>query len=291
MGEFMKNVNTATEKYFSGGLGSYLVSCAAILAIALLLLWALKRVFAKIRQKREGSAISMSFLYTVLKALIIFLAIMGITYQIKPLQSISVSLLASSGILAVILGMASQDACSNIIGGVFISLFKPFDIGDRLRVVDHNIIGIVEDITIRHTVIRTFENNRIILPNKVMNSAVLENSQYFESISCNFLDIPVSYEADTARAMEIVQEICEAHPDCIDNRTPEEAAAGAPKVVVRLTEFLDSAINLRAFVWSADMAKGAVMLCDLRLAIKKRFDEENIAIPYPQRDVYLHKVE
>jgi len=71
-------------------------------------------------------------------------------------------MLAGAGILAVAVGFASQAALSNIISGVFVVIFKPFRVGDRLKI--NELTGVVEDITLRHTVIRDLENKRIIIP-------------------------------------------------------------------------------------------------------------------------------
>lgn len=87
-------------------------------------------------------------------------------YEIPQMRQIANSLLAGAGILAVAAGFASQHALSNIISGLFIIIFKPFRVNDRL-LLRETMQGFVEDITLRHTVIRDFENRRIIIPNTV----------------------------------------------------------------------------------------------------------------------------
>jgi len=79
------------------------------------------------------------------------------------------ALIAGSGFVALIIGLAAQESMGNAFNGLFISIFKPFEVGDRIHLVKANITGFVENITIRHTVIRTFVNSRIIIPNSVIN--------------------------------------------------------------------------------------------------------------------------
>ena len=79
----------------------------------------------------------------------------------------------------------------------------------------------------------------------------------------------------------------ESYEDLV--RSAEEIAAGAPAVVFRCLDLGDFAVKLRAIVWSPDMATGAEMLSDLRLSIKKRFDEAGIEIPYPYQNLVIRK--
>jgi small-conductance mechanosensitive channel len=87
--------------------------------------------------------------------------------------------------------------------------------------------------------------------------------------------------------MRIMQEQAEAHPLHVDNRTPEEKKKGEPVVVVRLLQFTDSAMTLRAWVWTTDPTNAFILKCDLLKSIKQAFDKEGIEVPYPHRMVFL----
>ena len=95
-----------------------------------------------------------------------------------------------------------------MVSGMFLSFFRPFKIGDRINLMEKNIAGIVEDISLRHTVIRTFENNRVIVPNSVVNMEILENANFEEDKVCRFLDISVGYNSDIEKAMDIIAQQC-----------------------------------------------------------------------------------
>ncbi|MDE6195739.1 MAG: mechanosensitive ion channel, partial [Erysipelotrichaceae bacterium] len=103
-----------------------------------------------------------------------------------------------------------------------------------------------------------------------------------ESHKANFLYIGISYESDLNKAMKIMEEEIIAHPNFLDIRSKEEQEQKqVPAVIIRLIDFAESSMQLRATVYSKNNAEGFAMLSDLRISIKKRFDKENIEIPYP----------
>jgi len=215
------------------------------------------------------------------------IAVLIIFNSIPALKDFGVTMLASAGILAAILGFASQEAFSNIISGVFIVLFKPFRVGDNIKINENG--GIIEDITLRHTIIRNFENRRLIIPNSVINSAIILNSTISDPKICNFLEMGISYDSNIDKAMEIIVEEALKHPNFYDNRTKEEIAANSSPVLVRVLGYGDSAINLRAYIWSKDSGEGFQLKCDLYKSIKTRFDDEEIEIPFPYRTIVYKK--
>jgi small-conductance mechanosensitive channel len=216
------------------------------------------------------------------------LAIGAIISVIPSLKTLAITLFAGAGILMAILGFAAQEAFSNIISGIFIVLFKPFRVGDMIKVSDLD-YGIVVDITLRHTVINNFENKRLIVPNSVISSGIIINDSIDDSKICRFIEIGISYDSDIDLATKIIQEEAMKHKDCIDVRTPSEKKAGKPQVNVRLMTFGDFSINLRAYVWTKDPFEAPQMHADLNRAIKKRFDLEGIEIPFPYRTLVYKK--
>lgn len=203
-------------------------------------------------------------------------------YMIPSLRTLASSMLAGAGILAVAIGFASQQALSNVVGGFFIVLFKPFRVNDRLIIRD-TLSGIVEDITLRHTVIRNFENRRIIIPNSIISNEIIVNADFVDDKICKWIDIGISYDSDIDLAKSIMLSEVAKHPLYIDTRTPEQLAEGAPEVTVRVLSLGESSVNLRAWAWAKDSAESFILGCDLYESIKKRFDREGIEIPFPHR--------
>lgn len=222
------------------------------------------------------------FLRNAVSFVIFMLAVTLIFYTIPGLRTIGITLFAGAGIFAAIIGFASQEAFSNIVSGIFIVIFKPFRVGDNIKIGDlHQ--GTVEDITLRHTIINNFENRRIIIPNTVISGQTIINSTIEDEKVCTFIELGISYDADLEKAIEILRDEAEKHPYCIDNRNQEDKEKGIPKVVVRVLGFGDSAVNLRAYAWSANSGEGFEMKCDIFESLKKMFNAQGIEIPYPHR--------
>jgi len=231
-----------------------------------------------------------SFINHFMSALI-YLIGMGIAIYIIPsFRAFSVSLFAGAGVLAVILGFASQQAVSNIISGIFIVAFRPFRVGDWIKVKDvEGVSGIVEDITLRHTMIKNFENKRIVIPNSVINNEIIENKNIEDNKVCEFLEMDISYDSNVDKAMKIMQEEAAKHPLFIDVRTDDEKADKVHPVRVKVLGFKDSAVILRAWVWAKNPINAFFMACDLKKSIKDRFDRSGIEIPFPYRTIVYKK--
>lgn len=224
-----------------------------------------------------------TFLNNALGLLVFFIALLVVLNSFPEVREIGVTLFAGAGIFAAIIGFASQAAFSNIISGIFIVIFKPFRVGDV--VTQTNYRGIIEDITLRHVVIRDFENRRYVVPNSIISTDVIHNSSLYEEATGNFVIVSISYDSDLDLAMSIMQDEAMAHPLLIDRRSAEEVEDGAPLVQVRVINLGDSSVDLRATCWTADFIKGFELKTDLYRAIKLRFDREGIEIPFPHRTI------
>jgi small-conductance mechanosensitive channel len=242
----------------------------------------LKNALAKSAELLNVDKTKYTFLRHLATAIIYFIAIIVIIYSIPSLRSFSVSLFASAGIFAAFIGLASQQAFSNIINGIFIVTSKPFKVNDRIEIHNPSLSGIVEDITLRHTVIRDFQNRRIVIPNSVMGAQIILNANLYDEKIRRYIDFSVDYDSNIDHVIEVVREECMQHPLCLDNRTTEQINLNEPKVDVRLIEFGASELKIRAYVWAANPADAFTLNTELNVAIKKRFDKEGIIIPFPQ---------
>lgn len=224
------------------------------------------------------------FLEHSLSTIIYLIGFSFAIWNVEFLKPVAQSLVAGAGILAIAVGFASQQALGNIISGIFIVVYKPYVINDRIT-LRGELRGIVEDISLRHTVIRNFENQRIIIPNSVISNEVLTNSNFSDSKICRFIEVGISYSSDIDLAKNIIANEIEKHPLHIDTRTEEDIENGVPLVTVRVLSLLDSSVLIRGWAWSNDSADAFVLQCDVLESIKKRFDREGIVIPFPQRTI------
>lgn len=245
----------------------------------------LLRIISKASQDLKNDSTSYNFLRHVIVALVYLVGFGLAIYFVPKLRNIASGMLAGAGIVAVAIGFASQHALSNVISGLFIVMFKPFRINDRLAL--RTFQGIVEDITLRHTVIRDFENKRIIIPNSVISDEILVNADFAEERICKWIDVGISYDSDIDLAKSILADEILNHPLHIDPRSPEDIASGVPEAIVRVISLGDSMVQLRGWAWAKDAASSFQMSCDLLESIKKRFDREGVSIPYPHRTVYI----
>lgn len=243
----------------------------------------LHRAIQKSEKYMHSRKTGLMFTKHIVTALIYLLGFSVAIYLIPPLQTLAISMFAGAGILAVVAGFASQAAFSNIVSGIFIAIFKPFRVGDTIKFGER--VGRVEDITLRHTVVRNFENKRYIVPNSVISNEVIENYHIDDEKICRFVDFGISYDSDIDKAMKIMQKEARKHPNFIDNRDAKEIKEGTPDVSVRVIGFGDSSVNLRAWVWAQSPQKAFEMGTDLNKSIKERFDKEGIEIPFPYRTI------
>lgn len=247
----------------------------------------IKKTFTKSSKYMKVDETKYRFFRYFISAIIYLIGIGIAIYSVPSLRSLSVSLFAGAGIIAVVIGFASQHAFSNIISGIFIVIFKPFGVGDRVTVSDTT--GIVEDITLRHTVIRTFENKRVIIPNAIISSEKIENFSIYDEKICKILEFTVSYDTNLDKAMKIIQKASEESEYCIDNRKKEEINKGVPKVSVKVIKLGDSGITIKAWVWVKNSVDAFEVSCELNKKIKEDFDKAGIEIPFPYMTLVYKK--
>jgi len=235
-------------------------------------------VFIKVNQKvfkeiiKKKPIIHLRFLSGLVTGLIVFLGFYQIGMQFEATKEISSSILKNSGLIVAVAGFAAQQTLNNIISGLMISVAKPFDIGERVHLVNSNITGIIEDITLRHTIIKAFDNQRIVIPNSVMNSEILQNSNFEDSVIGNYFELTISYESDLRKSIDLFREIISDHPSIITNDTYH------PNVTVK--DLSDTGIILKATIWTKDVGSNFRASSDIRIAIIERFKKEGIEIPY-----------
>ena len=268
------------------GIAMNLLFLAVTAAVTVICARLVSRVLRRVteRQKRAGStgsATILAFCRYLAVAAVYFAGFSVLVSGIPALSAGVNKLLAAGGVLAVVGGLAAQEALGSMVSGLMILAFKPFVIGDVVRCVDNDISGVVEEITLRHTAIRTWENKRVIVPNSVMNSSVVENADYTDSRVCTFLEIGVTYESDIALAKQLLADEIARQPDYLDTRTLEQKAAGAPAVQVVVLALAESAVTLRASIWARDNGTAFAVKCAVQENILRIYADAGVDIAYP----------
>jgi small conductance mechanosensitive channel len=265
---------------------NYLVLVALVILITITLIrvskWIINNYLNSTSDKSKIAPTRYHFLKNAISLLMWVISLAVIIYVVPFLRTYAITVIASAGVFLAILGLAAQQALSNIVSGVFIVIFKPFRVGDFITIADQY-VGTVEDITLRHTVIVNFENRRIIIPNSIISSETVLNSSIKNEKTCESVEFQISYESDVKLAKSIMREEAEKHPFCIDNRSEKDKSQALEKVEVFLVGFGESAMNLKAKIWCENPYKAFYLHFDLNESIKERFDQEGIGIPYPHR--------
>lgn len=263
-----------------------LLFALSVLAVAVvvsrILRFLIGRFIRGAAQKLKVDPTRYNFFKNAADFIIYFTAAIIIFRSIPTFRTVGTTLLASAGVLAAIVGFASQSAFSNIISGFFLVIFKPFRVGDRVKIGQHY-SGDVEDITLRHTVIKDFENRRVVIPNAVISNETIINSTITEEKVCMFVEVPFPFTTDLNRVFTIMAEEALKHPFCIDNRTQEELRKGEPQVITKVTTINEVGMTVRAWVWARNPNQGFDLKCDLFKQIQERCIREGIEIAYPHR--------
>jgi len=225
-----------------------------------------------------------NFFKNAVDFILFFAAVVVIFRSIPSLRTYGTGLLTGAGVLAAIVGFASQSAFSNIISGFFLVIFKPFSVGDRVK-IGSLYTGDVEDITLRHTIIKDFENRRVIMPNSVISNETIINSTSVDEKICVFIELAVVVNTNLDKAIGIIQDEAMKHMYYIENRTDTEVARGEQPVMVRVLTFLNGGILLRAYVWTRNATDAFDLKCDVNKSIKEKFDKEGIELANLQYQV------
>lgn len=262
------------KEYFEGGLVATLI----YVVIVALISEVLKKVVNKLTDKaisKKGKEIetAVSFARHVINFLINVICITLCLMQIKPFQSIGTAILGASSIFAVVIGFAAQETASNFIGGFFLSIYQPFKKGDLISIPSSNLQGRVQEITFRHTVIKTFNNTNVVVPNSIMNNSIIENKDD-DTFYTNLIVFSVGYDSDIDKAISIILEETNKFNSLIEKATDV--------VVINLSSY---SVDLRLTAITKDAADGFTFKCALNKVILEKFKENNIEIPYPYQNI------
>lgn len=240
-----------------------------------------KKEQARIRKTR------ISLLKKISSLLIFSLAFIFILFFIPGFKNVAYSLVAGAGIAAIVVGFAAQESLSNIIAGVSIALYAPFRVGDKLQVFEER--GEVEDITLRHTVIKTWDNRRLVIPNAIMDNKEIVNYSLKGERVLWTLNMGISYDSDIDKAKKVMLKEVKKHPNNLEFEEKVGGKNEKREPFIRVTECGDSAVNLRAYFWVEDAWKAWKTTHDLTESIKKEFDKKNIEIPFSYHTIVYKK--
>lgn len=256
----LQTVGAQAVLFALGFLATYLVGRLMLVPVVSRILEA-RQVNPTVRQP----GIRAIHMVVVFVAVAIGLAVAGFTRLLS-----ASSTLAAAITLAI--GFAAREVIANVVSGVFIIADPEFNIGDTVRWDGKT--GVVEDISFRVTRVRTFDNELMSVPNTELTTTTVTNIAAKERRR-HTVTFGVGYGEDLEEARRIVRE------EAANNGRINER----PSPVVNITELADSSVNLEALVWLDTAAPNDEILSTFRQSVKERFDQANIEMPYPYREL------
>lgn len=233
----------------------------------------LARLTEKAMQRADADVTLVTFVRSIVYIALLTFVVMA---AIAKLGIQTTSFIAVLGAAGFAIGLALQGSLGNFAAGVMLIIFRPFKAGDFVEAA--GISGVVEEIKIFTTTLKTGDNKTIIVPNATITSSTIVNYSAKDTRRVD-LTVGVGYGDDIDKVREVLSGIIAA-----DDRIMSE-----PAPMIAVAELADSSVNfaVRSWVKSSDYWP---VFFHLNETIKKRFDEEGISIPFPQQDVHVHTV-
>jgi small conductance mechanosensitive channel len=267
----MNNIlQTFIDKYTNVGLN--LVDALIVFILGWYGTKILLHILERMMKKSNVDPIVINFVKSIANVGLRVIVIITVIGQLGVSVTSLVAVLTTAG-AAIVLGL--QDSMKGIVSGIIILFAKPFVKGDIIEV--NNYIGKIQEIQLLYTILMTFDNKMVVIPNNELASSTFVNYSH-EDIRRVDMTMDIHYESDVEVAKQIIMEVINQHPYALKEPLP----------YVRVSEYKDHAIAIGLRVW-AQTEHYYDLKDDLVEQIKASFDENGISIPYTQIDVHIHQ--
>jgi small-conductance mechanosensitive channel len=230
------------------------------------------------RFKRQVDEAVVRYLVRIKNFVLFLIAALFYASLVPGLRALMGTLVAGAGITALVVGFAAKSTLANLISGISLAIYRPVRIGDNISIEGD--YTTVEDITLRHTIVRTWQHKRLIIPNAKLDEMTLVNYSIIDPKMRCTVEFGVSYDTDIDLARRLILEEADRCPN-------RDKIADAP--VIRVISHGDFSIGLRLYMWVPkvdDFFLGRFWMLE---HVKKRFDKEGVEIPFPYRTLVYKK--
>jgi len=261
----------------------FAVGIGVLIFILSLLLKLNKRIFDRL-EKKHGKQLQFQFMERVV-AIVLF-----IIFIVIPLagDKLSESILGSTAVIAAVVGIAAQDVLKDMFSGLNISIYKPFDVGDRIELEDGT-VGVVESITMRHVVLNKIDNLKIVIPNSMLNHTSVLNYSYNNIPRGIRFSFPVSYDSDIKKTKTVIAEAIKNSPLSVpglkDNTDEPEYAP------VYFFDIKDSALIMSVTVYCQAGLRTEIIKDDIYTRVFEALMANDIEIPYNYMNLVMRSDE
>jgi small conductance mechanosensitive channel len=249
------------------------IKALAALAILIIGRWVAKGIRRGVRRMMEKGGVDPiiigfvgSITYIALLAFVIIAALGQLGIQ-------TTSFIAILGAAGLAVGLALQGSLANFAAGFLMIIFRPFKVGDFVEAA--GVAGVVKDMQIFTTTLKTGDNKTIIIPNAKISGDNIINYSAEENRRVD-MTVGVAYDADLSKVRDVLNDIISKDERILSDPAPQVAVA----------ELADSSVNFVVRIWTKTGDYWGVK-CDTTETIKNRFDEAGIGIPFPQRDIHI----
>ena len=248
------------------------VGAIAVLLVGLFIIKLFKKGLKKAFEKKKMDPGLSGFLLSLITILLNVLLWISILSMVGIQMTSFIAILGAAGLA---IGMALTGTLQNFAGGVMILLFKPFRVGDYIET--QGIAGVVSEIQIFNTIIKTPDNKTIIVPNANLSNTIMTNYSTEPQRRVDFT-FGIGYGDDVAKAEQVLKSIINANDKILK----------APEPFIAVSELADSSVNLAVRVW-VNGADYWDVFFDMNRKVYEEFTKEGLNIPYPQMDVHFHQ--
>lgn len=245
----------------------FVVTVLAFIILSNLIASALEKTLSRTRQ---ASKLLGDFLVATVRRLVV---VVGILIGLAALEVNVGPLLAVIGAAGFVIAFALQNSLGNFASGILILAFRPFDVGDVVEI--GGVLGEVKSMNLLSVLIHTPDNKAVIISNNQVWGGVITNVTGTDTRRVDLV-FGIAYDDDIGKAQRVLEAVVGA-----DDRVLKH-----PETVIRVHELADSSVNFVCRPWVKTRDYWEVYWA-LTRAVKERFDQEGISIPFPQRDVHL----
>ena len=259
---------------------AFLLQVALVIVLSLLAIKILHainhKVFKKMEQKKKG--VHIKFFRRLLDIVITLGILILAISSFAGAKSLWNTVLGGTSVIIAVLTFAAQDVIKDVLAGIMISIYKPFDIGSRIELEDGT-YGIVEDINLRHTVLVTVDTVRAVVPNSKINSMKIINCSYgLEETRAVIMTYSIAYDSDVDLAKKLIMQVIEESPLTVPGRVDKEGNNYYSPVY--FMSFDSSALIMYVTVYYKWGTPTERVKDYLNCAVNEAFKKNNIEIPY-----------
>ncbi len=237
----------------------------SIIVLVCCLLWILLGIVSRKKKK-----LHIRFICNLLKVVLVLGCIVSALVIYTDFSKLAAAIVTGGGLLLAILSFAAQKVLNNILSGISLSFSRPFELGDKIRVLSSNTViaeGTVTDITLRHTIVMTYDGLSCIIPNGTMNESMIVNVSARDRVG-NFIEITVGFDDDLDLALKLTEDVVRTTENVIDCTVPLICRFEADGPVIKTT------------VWTHTVAENFIACGIVRKRLIETFNEKGITIPY-----------